>query len=54
LSEVESNYICGLELSGDPRTGKFEDYIPIFEAAREQGYKISLHCAETADQASES
>lgn len=26
LKEVKSKYICGIELSGDPRTGKFDDY----------------------------
>lgn len=26
VKELNSDYICGIELSGDPRTGKFSDY----------------------------
>lgn len=26
LKELKSDYICGIELSGDPRVGKFSDY----------------------------
>jgi len=44
----------GIELSGDPRKGDFNDYIELFEKARsERGIKITLHCAETEEQASE-
>jgi len=47
IKEIKCPYICGIELSGDPRTGKFEDYREIIEKARqEMGLKVSLHCAE--------
>lgn len=26
LADLKSKYICGIELSGDPRSGKFEDF----------------------------
>jgi adenosine deaminase len=49
-----SNLVVGLELSGDPRGGNFADLKPVFEEARsEHGMKITLHCAETKDQAGE-
>lgn len=53
IQQVQSKYICGIELSGDPRQGNFNEFIPVFHQARQQGLKISLHCAETEEQASE-
>ena len=48
----ESNIVVGIELSGDPRGGSFAELKPVFEEARnEHGLKITLHCAETEDQA---
>ncbi|CAH2063630.1 unnamed protein product, partial [Iphiclides podalirius] len=38
--------VVGMELSGDPGFGKFEDYINIFEKARHAGLKVTLHCGE--------
>ena len=50
IHQVKSPYICGVELSGDPRMGSFGDYIGILKLIREEtGLKISLHCAETQD-----
>lgn len=40
------NYLVGLELSGDPRSGHFNDFKDEFERARQSGIKISLHCSE--------
>ena len=43
-----SDFVVGIELSGDPRAGVFSDFEPLFEQARtEHKLKISLHCAET-------
>lgn len=46
-------YLVGVELSGDPRTGKFSDFVDIFSHAKEGGLKVSLHCAELPEQAKE-
>ena len=51
LDEIKSPYIVGVELSGDPRVGNWEDFKDILEKARTQyGMKISLHCAEVTEQ----
>jgi adenosine deaminase len=34
LQRVPSPYICGIELSGDPRTGSFNDYFELLQTAR--------------------
>lgn len=48
IKEIKSTYVCGVELSGDPRFGSFSDYIDLFTHVRSNlGLKISLHCAET-------
>jgi hypothetical protein len=42
--------IVGLELSGDPRAGSFDDLKPVFEEAmKDHGLKVTLHCAETVE-----
>ena len=41
-----SKYVVGLELSGDPRTGAFEDFLPVFRRGRAAGLRVSLHCGE--------
>ena len=46
LDEVNSKYVVGVELSGDPRSGSFEQFIPLLTEVRNKGLKISLHCAE--------
>lgn len=39
--------IVGIELGGDPAAGHFdEDFQVEFRRAREEGFKVSLHCAE--------
>ena len=54
IQQVQSKYVCGIELSGDPRLGCFDDFLPVFNKARDSyNLKISLHCAETEQQASE-
>ena len=45
----------GVELSGDPRAGDFATFSEELSAFRQEtGLKLSLHCAETEDQAAES
>lgn len=48
--ETFRKYLVGLELSGDPRLGHFNDFIDEFERARQNGIKISLHCSEDKQQ----
>lgn len=49
VDDTYREYMVGVELSGDPRSGSFTDFEPIFEKFRAKGIKISLHCAETED-----
>lgn len=39
----------GIEFSGNPGVNKFEDFKEIFQYARDQGFKISIHTAEEPD-----
>ena len=55
LRETEhGRFLVGIELSGDPRKGSFADFKDQFKRAQELGIKVTLHCAETADQKAES
>ena len=48
--EIDSPYIVGVELSGDPRSGEFATFEEELRTWREEtGMKISLHCAETEE-----
>ena len=40
------SFFVGVELSGDPRSGKFSDFTDLFRRAKESGLRVSLHCAE--------
>jgi len=44
--EAKEQHLVGVELSGDPRTGKFSDFKEALTKAKEGGLKVSLHCAE--------
>lgn len=55
MKVVNSPYVVGVELSGNPKTGNFNDFKPLFDEIRDElKLKISLHCAETEDQVAES
>ncbi|XP_063823875.1 adenosine deaminase-like protein isoform X1 [Ostrinia nubilalis] len=41
--------VVGLELSGEPTIGKFQDFVPALTRAREAGLKITLHCGEVCN-----
>ncbi|XP_047519254.1 adenosine deaminase-like protein [Pieris napi] len=41
--------IVGIELSGDPNIGQFEDFVPSLTKARCAGLKITLHCGEVCN-----
>ena len=47
------NKVVGLELSGDPRVGDFSTFIEEFKRAQDNGFKVSLHCAEVKDRPEE-
>ena len=43
--------MVGIELGGDPKVGKFgEELQAEFRRAQENGFKVSLHCAELKEQ----
>lgn len=48
--EAKESYIVGVELSGDPRTGKFSDFKEALEKAKIEGLRVSLHCSELPEQ----
>ena len=41
--------LVGIELSGDPRVGDFNNFKEDLERAKKYGFKISLHCAESKE-----
>ena len=51
--EAKESYLVGVELSGDPRTGKFSDFKGALEKAKVESLKVSLHCSELPEQNSE-
>ena len=49
FKQEEVKYIVGIELSGDPRIGKFSTFLPALQKAKENKIKLSLHCAEVEE-----
>jgi len=48
IKELASPYIVGVELSGDPRAGSFENLRDVLEEARsEYGLKVTIHTGES-------
>lgn len=45
-SDYPVRTIVGLDFSGNPLGGKFEDFSPLFDTARERNLGITLHAAE--------
>jgi adenosine deaminase len=41
-----NSIVVGLDLSGNPKAGKVDDFLPIFRRAKQQGLKLSFHLAE--------
>ncbi|XP_072942045.1 N6-Methyl-AMP deaminase [Epargyreus clarus] len=38
--------LVGIDLSGNPTAGRFQDFVPALTRAKEAGLKITLHCGE--------
>lgn len=38
--------VVGVDLCGNPADGKFSDFVPVLNKARENNLKITLHCGE--------
>lgn len=41
--------VVGIELSGNPTIGTFQNFMPALNRAREAGLKVSLHCGEVCN-----
>lgn len=46
MKKDNPDIICGIDFSGSPINGNFEDFKPILEKARTNGFKLALHCGE--------
>ncbi|KAJ2938822.1 hypothetical protein O0L34_g18446 [Tuta absoluta] len=47
--KVYPELIVGIELSGNPTVGKFQDFYPALNRARVAGMKVTLHCGEVVN-----
>lgn len=48
-----STTIVGLDLSGNPSVGSWNDLKPLMQIAKDAGLKLSIHCAEIAGRVEE-
>lgn len=46
LHQNNDDIIVGIDFSGNPNCGKFRDFKPLLEKARNSGLKLAIHCAE--------
>ena len=44
--QFKSSGVIGIDFCGNPSTGYFRQFRPLFERARELGLKTTVHCAE--------
>jgi adenosine deaminase len=49
----KNHYVVGVDLCGNPANGNVVAFTPAFAKAKEAGLKITVHTAETADNAGE-
>lgn len=49
LRKAHPDIVKGLDLSGDPAKGKFANVKGVFQKARDEGFRLALHCAEIDD-----
>ena len=48
-TEYPIKTIVGLDFSGNPYGGKFEDFSPLFDTARDRGLGTAIHTAEVSE-----
>ena len=53
MKEEGETYIVGIEVSGDPRSGDFNNFVEGLQRAKDAGLKISVHTAEVESQMKE-
>lgn len=46
LRQNHPDVVCGIDLSGDATKGAFADFKELFQKARDEGFRLALHCAE--------
>ncbi|KAG7167534.1 adenosine deaminase-like protein [Homarus americanus] len=44
--EIYKTLICGIDVSGNPQSGKLTDYICVLEEAKKCGFRLAVHLAE--------
>lgn len=49
--EMQSFGVIGVDLSGNPRVGDWQTFLPALNLARKQGLPITLHCGEVPNPA---
>lgn len=45
-AQSHADIVKGMDLSGDPKFGAFNEYKDLLEQARQSGLKLALHCGE--------
>lgn len=53
FSDLRKKYpqiVVGIDLSGNPEKGKFNDFHELFKKAREEGFRFAIHCAESIEE----
>lgn len=46
MKKEHPDIVCGVDFSGSPVCGNFDDFAPTLEKARSNGLKLALHCGE--------
>lgn len=46
MKKENPDIICGVDFSGSPTDGNFDDFKTILEKARNNGLRLALHCGE--------
>ncbi|XP_045608180.1 adenosine deaminase-like protein isoform X1 [Procambarus clarkii] len=49
--EMYKFLICGIDVSGNPKSGNLSHYIPVLEEAKKCGLKLTIHLAEIPNEA---